>query len=100
MAAGCARHHGRSAAAPAVSATAGADARRGSAVYRTQCAACHGADGAGGPVGPSLRNEGARRSYDSVYALIRDPAPPMPKLYPSRLSAADLRDVAAYVESL
>lgn len=69
-------------------------------VYRAECAACHGAAGMGGAIGPPLHNENRRRSYGAVYALVRDPAPPMPKLYPSRMSESDLRDVAAYVESL
>jgi hypothetical protein len=47
-----------------------------------------------------LHNERLRRKYRDVYALVVDPAPPMPKLYPSRLSLSDVRDVSAYVESL
>jgi mono/diheme cytochrome c family protein len=69
-------------------------------VYEAQCAACHGAHGVGGPVGPALQNENTRRSYRSVYAIVDDPSPPMPKLYPSRLTKSDLRDVSAYVETL
>jgi mono/diheme cytochrome c family protein len=99
-AAGCSRHGARQAASPPAVSVPGADFGRGKAVYEAQCAACHGRRGIGGPVGPSLQNENVRRPYRSVYALVRDPAPPMPKLYPARLSAADLRDVSAYVESL
>lgn len=73
---------------------------RGKAVYRMQCAACHGQDGGGGPVGGSLQNENARRPYRAVYNIVLDPAPPMPKLYPSRMTLDDVRDVSAYVESL
>jgi mono/diheme cytochrome c family protein len=73
---------------------------RGKAVFEAQCAACHGQRGIGGQVGPALRNENARRSYRSVYAIVADPAPPMPKLYPSQMTKSDVRDVSAYVESL
>ena len=79
---------------------AGADVGRGKAVYEAQCAACHGEHGSGGQIGPSLHNENVRRPYSSVYAIVLDPAPPMPKLYPSRMSKSDVRDVSAYVESL
>ncbi len=77
-----------------------ASLNRGKAVYEAQCAACHGQRGIGGPVGPALQKEYARRSFRSVYALIADPTPPMPKLYPGQLTKNDLRDVSAYVESL
>lgn len=99
-AAGCSRHGVRQAPSPPAATVPGADIGRGKAVYKAQCAACHGEGGAAPTVGPSLQNENARRSYRSVYALVRDPAPPMPKLYPARLSRSDLRDVSAYVESL
>lgn len=78
----------------------GADIAHGKAVYVQQCAACHGAAGAGGPIGPALTGEHTRRSYQSVRAIVLDPQPPMPKLYPSRMTKADLRDVSAYVEAL
>ncbi|HKU66506.1 MAG TPA: cytochrome c [Candidatus Baltobacteraceae bacterium] len=97
---GCSRHgSAKSPPAPAAS-VAGADLSRGKAVYQAQCAACHGERGAGGQIGPALQNESARRPYRSVYAIVLDPAPPMPKLYPSRLTKSDVRDVSAYVESL
>lgn len=97
---GCGRHAVRKAPATPQATVAGADLSRGKAVYGAQCAACHGQRGIGGQIGPSLQNENVRRSYQSVYALVRDPSPPMPKLYPSRLSRSELRDVSAYVESL
>lgn len=99
-AAGCSGHRVRRAPVTPAATIAGADVAHGKAVYGLQCAACHGESGIGGPVGPSLQNENVRRPYRSVYALVRDPAPPMPKLYPSRLSKTDLRDVSAYVETL
>lgn len=99
-AAGCGGHAGRQAASRAAPTLREADVRRGATVFAAQCQACHGPQGAGGPVGPSLHNENVRRPYRAVYRLVRDPSPPMPKLYPSRLSARDLRDVSAYVETL
>jgi len=99
-AAGCSRHGAAKTASTPAAAVTGADLSRGKAVYEAQCAACHGARGVGGPVGPTLANEHARRAYRSVYAIVVDPAPPMPKLYPSRMTQADVRDVSAYVETL
>ncbi len=77
-----------------------ANAGRGRAIYQAQCAACHGRDGAGGQVGPALRNESSRRTAAAVRAIILQPEPPMPKLFPVRLNASDVRDVSAYVETL
>lgn len=68
----------------------------GRQVYITYCIKCHGA----APIGPSLANEKAREKLDATIAQIKNPAPPMPKLYPSPLSDRDLNDVAAYVQSL
>ena len=97
--AGCAVHRGaESSATPDV--THGADLERGKIVYQQQCQACHGAGGVNGPVGPALHRERARRGFESVRAIVLDPDPPMPKLYPSRITAKDARDVAAFVESL
>jgi mono/diheme cytochrome c family protein len=98
--AGCARHSTAANGAASPGAAPSADLRHGRSVYEAQCAACHGEGGVAGPIGPSLHNERLRRKYRDVYALVVDPAPPMPKLYPSRLSLSDVRDVSAYVESL
>jgi alcohol dehydrogenase (cytochrome c) len=80
--------------------TPGPDISRGKAIYDSQCAACHGAAGSGGPVGPALRGERLRLGFTAVRAIVEDPQPPMPKLFPARLSAGDVRNVTAYVESL
>ena len=76
-----------------------ADLTHGKQIYAQNCAACHGASGQGG-VGPSLRNEHLRKDEVTVAAWIKKPPPPMPALYPSVLSDKDVRDVAAFVESL
>ena len=86
--------------AKAVQSEAPANSGRGRSIYLAQCAACHGRDGTGGQIGPQLRNERVRRSFAQVRDIVLDPEPPMPKLFPARLSAGDVRDVAAYVETL
>lgn len=77
-----------------------ADSTHGKAVFAQNCASCHGATGTGGGVGPSLKNEKARKNMAAAISWIKNPQPPMPKLYPSPLSEKDVSDVAAYVESL
>lgn len=79
--------------------TTQANLAHGSAVFAQNCAVCHGASGGGGE-GPALKNERERKTLASAEAWIENPAPPMPKLYPSTLSAQDVVDVAAYVETL
>lgn len=91
--AGCSRH-------PAQTESAQADLVRGGSVYREQCAACHGADGEGTQIAPALRKERLRLRLAAVRAIVLDPLPPMPKLYPSRITLQDVRDVSAFVESL
>lgn len=73
---------------------------RGKIVFHQNCSVCHGASGTEGGVGPSLRDEKTRKNYDMTLAWIKDPAPPMPKLFPSPLSEQEVDDVAAYVQSL
>ncbi|TAM58460.1 cytochrome c [bacterium] len=89
------------AASPAAVAAAGAgDVDNGKKVYGANCASCHGADGSGG-VGPSLHGDlktpTMPRTQAALVAWIKDPKPPMPKLYPSTLNEKDVADVAAYV---
>ncbi|MGD0474342.1 MAG: c-type cytochrome [Candidatus Velthaea sp.] len=88
-----------SSAASSTTASAG-DATKGETIFSANCASCHGAKGAGGGVGPSLKGEKSRKDTDAAVAWIKNPQPPMPKLYPSPLSEKDVADVAAYVESL
>lgn len=81
-------------------ATLGGDRRAGARIFAAQCAVCHGPQGAGGGIGPSLRDESRRLDADALPGWIEDPEPPMPALYPHPLSKRDVRDVASYVESL
>jgi mono/diheme cytochrome c family protein len=85
---------------PVPGATAGADAANGKTIYAQNCAACHGATGVEGGVGPSLHNERSRKTPAQVDAWIRNPVPPMPKLYPAPLSEADVADVTAFIDTL
>jgi mono/diheme cytochrome c family protein len=78
--------------------TAG-DTVHGSSIFAANCASCHGAAGQGG-FGPSLKNEQSRKDLAATVRWIENPAPPMPKLYPSPLSETDVADVAAFVERL
>lgn len=81
--------------------TLGGDPRAGAKIFTTNCSTCHGATGRqGGPVGPSLRHENERMDFGGTVSWIEDPEPPMPKLYPQLLSEQQVRDVAAYVQSL
>jgi mono/diheme cytochrome c family protein len=118
LVAGCARGSNQSstsasseapaAAAPAASAGEVAaapagkmgDAAHGKTIFSANCASCHGATGTEGGVGPSLKNEKSRKNYQQAIAWIKNPQPPMPKLYPSPLGEKDVEDVAAYVETL
>ncbi len=77
-----------------------ADAVHGKTIFQQNCATCHGVGGMGGGVGPTLKNEKSRKNAAQAISWIKNPQPPMPKLFPSPLSEKDVRDVAAYVESL
>lgn len=77
-----------------------ADANRGKAVFAANCQSCHGVAGASGGVGPALHGERARKNLAETIVWIKNPQPPMPKLYPGTLSEKDVADVAAYVQSL
>lgn len=86
-------------AAPAAAGALG-NAEHGLQIFAQNCAACHGQAGVGGGIGPVLKGEKARKNFAAAVLWIKNPQPPMPKLYPSPLSKKDVADVAAYVESL
>ena len=80
-----------------VSGSAQGDASHGKTVFAQNCTRCHGAEGG---IGPALKNEKSRKNYAQTVAWIKNPQPPMPKLYPDTLGEKDVADVAAYVQSL
>ncbi len=75
------------------------DIAHGHSLYEQHCANCHGADAQGG-MGPSLQNEDSRKNLAQTVAWIKNPALPMPNLYPGTLSDKDVLDIATYVQSL
>lgn len=79
------------------------DARAGEAVYRQECAMCHGSD-ATGMMGmhPALRGAVDRLSVEGVEVAVRNgrsTTPPMPA-FAERLSGEEIDDVIAYVAAL
>ena len=76
------------------------DPVHGKAVFNTNCATCHGADGRAGGVGPPLIDENKRQNLQRTIVWIENPNPPMPKLYPSPLSERAVEDVAAFVQTI
>jgi mono/diheme cytochrome c family protein len=102
IAAGCSAAGTQSnGAAAGTGATLGGDRITGAEIYRTNCSTCHGPTGVeGGVVGPSLRHESMRMDYGATVSWVEDPEPPMPHLYPKFLTDQQVRDVAAYVDSL
>jgi mono/diheme cytochrome c family protein len=104
-AAGCSKDSDQSSQTTAQSVTSPAvtagDAARGKRLFASaKCTSCHGANGVEGGVGPTLKGEKARKNYVQTIAQIRDPQPPMPKLYPDPLNDKDVQDIAAYVQTL
>ena len=69
---------------------------RGHAIFETYCVKCH----VSAPIGPPLANIKAHESLAITVSQIKNPAPPMPKLFPATLSDQDVNDVAAYVRTL
>jgi mono/diheme cytochrome c family protein len=88
---------GSATTASKVSGSAQGDAAHGKTIFAANCVRCHGAEGG---IGPALKNEKSRKNYVQTVAWIKNPQPPMPKLYPDSLGDKDVADVAAYVQTL
>lgn len=73
------------------------DASRGEAIFRMNCAVCHGIE-ANGEVGPSLRGVSDRKSRVSLIKQVTSgKTPPMPQFQPNPQDMADLLD---YLQAL
>ncbi len=78
------------------------DASRGRAVFNARCAMCHGVDGKSISIdGHDLTTVKQRMSVDQIIAWIKDPKPPMPRVFSQPLresEEAEVRDVAAFLD--
>jgi len=83
-----------------VATPATASTSRGLGLFVKNCEACHGAKTVPALVGPVLTGERKRRTRVEILDAIKNPEPPMPKLFPGELSAQDVADITAYVETL
>jgi alcohol dehydrogenase (cytochrome c) len=73
------------------------DAGRGKALYSQTCITCHGADGTMLP-DYNLKGIKARKDQEALVQWIKNPKPPMPRMFPAPFSAQDVEDIAAYVK--
>jgi alcohol dehydrogenase (cytochrome c) len=77
------------------------DRRTGARIFRERCAGCHGSNGAGGLVGPSLtRSEYNHGDSDlAIYQVLRDgiPGTAMPS---ANLPLGELLQIVAYLRTL
>ncbi|MBV8222647.1 MAG: cytochrome c [Candidatus Eremiobacteraeota bacterium] len=77
---------------------ANGDAAAGQKLFAANsCAACHGAGGNGGGIGPKLTGLSTHASPYELYERIKHPMQPMPDL---KLSDTDVANLVAYVVSL
>jgi alcohol dehydrogenase (cytochrome c) len=68
----------------------------GRKLYEQVCSSCHGPDGKLVP-GHDLGTLKSRRDRSATLSYVKDPRPPMPKLYPSLLDEQSLEDVTTYI---
>jgi mono/diheme cytochrome c family protein len=71
------------------------DPLRGDELFAENCASCHGEDGTGGGIGPTLA--GAEVSLDEARSTIENGSGVMPA---GLVSGQDLEDVLAYLETI
>ncbi|MBV9084904.1 MAG: cytochrome c [Acidobacteriaceae bacterium] len=81
-------------------------AASGADTFKAKCAACHGPDGSGNtPMGQKMKvrdlrsPEVQKQTDDELAEIITNGKPPMPA-YGKSLSAADIRQVVAYLRSI
>lgn len=81
-------------------------AQSGADLFKSKCAACHGADGAGKtPMGQRLKlrdlrsTEVQKQTDDQLTATITNGKSPMPA-YGKTLSATDIHELVAYLRSI
>jgi alcohol dehydrogenase (cytochrome c) len=78
---------------------AGSTTAHGQQLFLQYCTGCHGSRGEGAS-GPSLTGAKGPKDLEAIVAFVKNPASPMPKLYPQPLAEADVRAVAEYVRVL
>lgn len=71
------------------------DPLRGDQLFAENCASCHGDDGTGGGIGPTLA--GAEVSLDEARSTIENGSGVMPA---GLVSGQDLEDVLAYLQTI
>jgi mono/diheme cytochrome c family protein len=80
---------------PAVSAVTPGDVSGGDTVFQRECAGCHGSEGQGGGVGPTLAGAGLNAA--TVAATVQQGRGVMPA---GLVGGRELADVVAYVVSI
>ena len=77
-------------------ATGAGQAASGARLFNDNCQSCHGAEGAGGNVGPDLQKSSAAENLAQVKNQVRDGGGGMPP-FAGVLSDAEIDTVARYV---
>jgi PQQ-dependent dehydrogenase (methanol/ethanol family) len=75
------------------------DVVNGRSLYRASCSFCHGTEGRN-VRGVDMQTEKDRKSDQELVEWIKNPSPPMPKVFPEPLDAddeADIRDIVAFL---
>jgi alcohol dehydrogenase (cytochrome c) len=79
------------------------DVLHGQKLFNAKCAVCHGFDGTSLDLnGENLRTIGRRKTLQQLIDWIKNPAPPMPKVYPEplqRVDESEIADIASYVSA-
>ena len=75
------------------------DVERGRAAYQQYCLGCHGTSGDVVPQA-DLRSVKERMTRDQIIEFIRDPRPPMPRVFPEPMDEQDIGDLKALAEYL